>query len=158
MTYKRLYRIVRRNKPVKMLEKIVLNYATAHIYLRDRLESVYLSVAPDSILCLLDGFTKIIKDARYYQNGNWPVLPLRRGWAKTASSCQRQRGPVQFRGIEHGRVRNQGSSNWRPTMILTDQTLIPWKKIHPWLKITIWHPTFLCIILHMLHSPTSTPS
>jgi hypothetical protein len=70
MTYKRLYRIVRRNKPVKMLEKIVLNYATAHIYLRDRLESVYLSVAPDSILCLLDGFTKIIKDARYYQNGN----------------------------------------------------------------------------------------
>lgn len=47
MTYKRLYRIVRRNKPVKMLEKIVLNYATADIYLRDRLESVFLSKTPD---------------------------------------------------------------------------------------------------------------
>jgi hypothetical protein len=32
---------------VKMLEKIVLNYATADIYLRDRLESVFLSKTPD---------------------------------------------------------------------------------------------------------------
>lgn len=53
---------------MRILEKIVSNYAAMHIYLRDRLESVFLSVSPDSIcqcLCLLDEISKIIKNAKH---------------------------------------------------------------------------------------------